>query len=298
MATIVVGIEDSLRAQDAVALAGELARASGAGVRAVCAYPFDPRPDAHFNDSMRAALRETAEETLEAFCEPLSDLPVVERVAVPDPSPARALLAEAAASDAALIVVGFHGRTRGTAWRLLQGSPCPIALAPLGHRLRPHLEGRRVTAAFDGSDGARAAVSAGSVLAQSFGLPLRVVTAFDPDPATPESIHTPPGFLRITNDAERGARSRLDRVAASLGVEAAFRLGDPSRELALESEASDLLVIGSRSYGPTPAVLLGGVSGRLVESSACPVLIVPNGMRAPLAGLAQACGELLTSPAA
>ena len=77
MATIVVGIEDSLRAQDAVALAGDLARASGAEVLAVCAYPFDPRPAAHYNVSMRAPLREAAEETLEALCEPLSDLPVV-----------------------------------------------------------------------------------------------------------------------------------------------------------------------------------------------------------------------------
>ena len=41
VATIVVGIEDSLRGQDAVALAGDLARASGAEVLAVCAYPFD-----------------------------------------------------------------------------------------------------------------------------------------------------------------------------------------------------------------------------------------------------------------
>ena len=299
MATIVVGIEDSLRAQDAVALAGDLARASGAEVRAVCAYPFDPRPAAHYNASMRAPLREAAEETLEALCEPLSDLPGVHRVAVPDPSPARALLTEAAASGAALIVVGFHGRPRGTAWRLLQGSPYPIALAPPGNRLRPHLMSRRVTAAFDGSEGAHAAVFAATVLARSLGRALRVVTVFDPDLAAPAQIHAPPGFLRITQDAEREARSQLERVVATLpDADPAFLIGDPVRELALESEISDLLVVGSRSYGPSPALLLGGVSGRLIETAACPVVIVPNGVTEPLAGLFQTCGKLLTSPAA
>ena len=61
-------------------------------------------------------------------------------------------------------------------------------------------------------------------------------------------------------------------------AEPAFLVGDPARELARESEVSDLLVIGSRSYGPSPAVLLGGVSGPLIETAACPVLIVPNGV--------------------
>jgi nucleotide-binding universal stress UspA family protein len=294
VATIVVGIEDSLRAEDAVALAGELARAAGAEVRAVCAYPFDPRPAAHFNASMRDPLRQAAEETLEALCQPLSDLPVVHRVAIADPSPARALLTEAAACGAALIVVGYHGRPRGTAWRLLQGSPYPVALAPPSQRLRPHSIRRRVVAAFDGSDGAHAAVFAASVLARVRQEPLRIVTVFDPDVAAPAEIHAPPGFLRITQEAEHEARSRLERVVATVpSAEPAFLIGDPARELTRESEVSDLLVVGSRSYGPSPALLLGGVSGRLIETAACPVLVVPNGVPTPLSAL-----EPLTIPTA
>jgi hypothetical protein len=41
VATIVVGIEDSFRAEDAVALAGDLAAAADAEVLAVSAYRFD-----------------------------------------------------------------------------------------------------------------------------------------------------------------------------------------------------------------------------------------------------------------
>jgi nucleotide-binding universal stress UspA family protein len=300
--TIVVGIEDSLRGEDAIALAGDVARAGDADVLAVCAYPFDARPAAHYNAAMRATLREQASAMLDRLCEPLSDLTGVRRIAIADPSPARALLAAAAASDAALIVVGSshaghdgHVRPGSTAWRLLQGAPCSVALAPQGHRLRPHLPGGRVTVAFDGSRGAWAALAAGAPLARAWERSLRVVTVFAPEPPTSPWTHVPPGFIRITPDAERAARASLERAAAAVeGAQAAFLVGDPARELARESQVSDLIVTGSRGYGPEPAVLLGGVSGRLLETAACPVLIVPNGAAVPLGGL----GKLRTQAAA
>jgi nucleotide-binding universal stress UspA family protein len=37
----------------------------------------------------------------------------------------------------------------------------------------------------------------------------------------------------------------------------------------------DLLVMGSRGYGPIGRVLLGGVSNRVIRSAACPVEVVP-----------------------
>jgi nucleotide-binding universal stress UspA family protein len=302
MSTIVVGIDDSLRSQDAVALAADLARAGGAGVLAVCAYPFDDRPAAHFNPVMRGPLREAAEDTLERLCEPLSGLACIRRVPVADTSPARALLEAAKAADAALIVVasshaGYHGRVcpGSTAWRLLQGSPYPVAIAPQGHRLRPHLSSGRVTVAFDGSPGARAALRAATPLAQAAGLTLRLTRVFAPETQTVPWLPAPPGLIRVTDNAERGARAELERAVAELPeAETAFLIGDPAHELALESEISDLLVIGSRDYGPAPAVLLGGVSGRLVETATCPVLIVPNGVADPLHGFVKTRGELLT----
>src|SRR4051812_35024889 len=99
MATIVVGIEDSLRGEDAVALAGDLARNSTAEVLAVCAYPFDDDPSAHYNLAMRVPLREAAESTLDRLCEPLGAIAGLRQLAVADLSPARALLNAAAATD-------------------------------------------------------------------------------------------------------------------------------------------------------------------------------------------------------
>jgi nucleotide-binding universal stress UspA family protein len=41
-----------------------------------------------------------------------------------------------------------------------------------------------------------------------------------------------------------------------------------------------VLVVGSRRFGPLRSALLGGVSSPLIERAACPVVIVPRGVRA------------------
>jgi nucleotide-binding universal stress UspA family protein len=306
VATIIVGVDDTPRSEDAVALAGDLARATGAEVLAVCAFPYDDRPAAHFNPVMRAPLHEAASAILEQLTEPLSDLPHVRRLAVADLSPARALLSAAADAGGELIVVGSsHAGSHGcvypgsTASRLLQGAPCAVALAPQGHRLRPQLRHERISAAFDGSPGAHAATRTAALFARAFGMPLRVTRVFTRDWMPPPGLQVPPGFVRITSEAERSALEALERAVAGLaGAEAAFLTGDPARELALESEVSHLMVTGSRGYGPAPAVLLGDVSGHLMSAAACPVIIVPNGVQAPLDNLfAQGRGKLRTATA-
>jgi nucleotide-binding universal stress UspA family protein len=45
------------------------------------------------------------------------------------------------------------------------------------------------------------------------------------------------------------------------------------------------MLAGSRGYGPLRSVLGGGVSGRLMHTVHCPVIIVPRGVEAPLAKL-------------
>jgi nucleotide-binding universal stress UspA family protein len=75
------------------------------------------------------------------------------------------------------------------------------------------------------------------------------------------------------------ARAALDKALASLPFEAADELleGDVVDELAaLDERECDLLVIGSRGYGPVRRVLLGGVSRRLIRRAACPLVVVPR----------------------
>lgn len=48
----------------------------------------------------------------------------------------------------------------------------------------------------------------------------------------------------------------------------------PHSLAALDPRDVDLLVCGSRRYGPVRRVLLGGVSGRLIRIAASPVMVV------------------------
>lgn len=52
--------------------------------------------------------------------------------------------------------------------------------------------------------------------------------------------------------------------------------GDPAEVLAARSRELDLLVIGSRGYGPVRHALVGNVSWAVMRDAACPVLVVPR----------------------
>src|SRR5512133_4341250 len=87
----------------------------------------------------------------------------------------------------------------------------------------------------------------------------------------------------------RAARA-LQAAIAELGDEVrievdAFAEDDPADVLIRVSEHLDLLVCGSRGYGPVRAVLLGGVSARVAAEARCPVIVLPRGVREPLQAL-------------
>jgi nucleotide-binding universal stress UspA family protein len=63
---------------------------------------------------------------------------------------------------------------------------------------------------------------------------------------------------------------------------------DPADVLIRVSENLDLLICGSRGYGPLRAVLLGGVSRRLTAEARCPVIVLPRGVKASLDALMEA----------
>jgi nucleotide-binding universal stress UspA family protein len=74
-------------------------------------------------------------------------------------------------------------------------------------------------------------------------------------------------------------------VADGVRVEIRVALG-PAREALVQAcrDDVDLLVMGSRAYGPLRSVLLGSVSRHVVDHAPCPVIVVPRGARARLVG--------------
>lgn len=114
----------------------------------------------------------------------------------------------------------------------------------------------------------------GAALAAQAGATVRVVTVFDPT----DYAHA---IAAAGEDEElrEPARRDLDAVVRSVGGAAATGElvdGDPAETLTRLSVDWDLLVLGSRSYGPLRAVLLGGVSGVLVHRAGCSLMVVPH----------------------
>jgi nucleotide-binding universal stress UspA family protein len=99
-----------------------------------------------------------------------------------------------------------------------------------------------------------------------------------------------PTPILIAFDPLRADRGPLELGLAAheltgVAVEAEVQVADPADALVRISGHVDVLVCGSRGYGPVRSVLLGGVSGRVVNAARCPVLVLPRGDEQPLAEL-------------
>ena len=75
--------------------------------------------------------------------------------------------------------------------------------------------------------------------------------------------------------AVQTARELAERHGAALQVRAVTN-GDPAEELATMAEDLDLLVVGSRAYGPSGRLLSGETSTALARRAPCPLLVVPR----------------------
>ena len=89
----------------------------------------------------------------------------------------------------------------------------------------------------------------------------------------------------LRTQAENALRRQTDALGDGVPVETDAFVEDPADVLIRVSENLDLIVCGSRGYGPLRAVLLGGVSRRLAADARCPVIVLPRGVEASLEAL-------------
>lgn len=271
MSTILIGVDATARSEDAVALARRLARL-GAGDVVLATVTAD-RDEGHATvRRMRGLL---------AGIEPER----VRTAIVPGRSAARGLHDLALAEDAALIVVGSThtgrlGRARpgATGERLLLGAPCAVAIAPHGYRTR--LDGvlTRVGVAYDGSPEAMAAFGAAHAIARATAARLQALTVI---PLEVYGTYAS-GHAEIDAALRESLARAVEDVPDADGV---VLDGRPWAALAAYSEQLDLLLVGSRGYGPVRAVITGGTSGPLLHHAHCPVVVLPRGVEHPLVGL-------------
>jgi nucleotide-binding universal stress UspA family protein len=135
----------------------------------------------------------------------------------------------------------------------------------------------------DATPESREALAMAARLAAAAHAPLRLVSVVhQPSPAHPMFAATGTSYARWAADARRAAEHHvheaLEAVAPDAGAGVLILDGDPVEQLAHVSRRLDLLLLGSRRYGPLRTALLGGVSSPLIEQAACPLLIVPRGV--------------------
>ena len=283
---IIVGV--ALREDDdaPLALAHTLAQLTGAPLALVTSYTFGMAPPHAAPEWLAAVHRQAglALAPIAATC--AEDLDVSTHVR-PSTSAARALLEVAIELEASAIVVGSSHRGRvgrvlagSVTTDLLHGAPCPVVVAPRDYIERT--DGfQRIGVGFIDSPEGHAALSVACELARASDRSVAVYNVMEPIEWSPALLIDGWNVDRAIN-AEREEHVRSTSASARrLLPEAVLSMievsaGDPATILAGTSAGLDLLVCGSRRYGPSRSVILGNVSRELARSSACPLLIVPR----------------------
>jgi len=288
---IVVGYDDSAQARDALAVGVALARATGYPLMLASAYGPVAALSQDELDARGAEVLDQLERAADSLPTELST--AVELTAVPGSSAAAALHQLAEGVHPRAIVLGSCHRgpvgrvlMGSVAERLLNGAPCPVVVAPRGVAGRDPLRLRTVCVGFDARAEGWTALQRAAQVAAAAGAHLRVVMALQPLTGTP----TMPMFpAEVVAEHHRRAEIELDRAVRSVAnrLEAEPRLvrGYPEAVLAKEAERDvDLLVLGSRGYGPLRRVLLASVSTELMRSAPCAVMVVPRSAQPELTG--------------
>lgn len=282
---IIIGFERTPQGDDALALGAELGDALEAVILVATVMPWTSSAVA--GQELERALEADSREAFAIARDRLRPREVETR-AVADPSPAAGLYRLAEAEYATLIVVGSSNRgpvgrvlPGSVAESLLHGAACAVAVAPRGFAESPDRHLRRIAVAFDGSPEAWAALETAIGIANRTHGTLGVLTVSEP-PALGS-----PSSVAVLNPAELGDVERrekervlklaLQRVPPALHAEGRVLTGEPGPALAAAARDFDLIVTGSRGYGPLRRAILGSTSEKLIRAAPCPVLVPPRG---------------------
>ncbi len=281
-----MGVDGYPEGRDATVLATAMARATDAEVMLVAVHPepvvvlpagLDWKS---LHQQARAMLAEVRDELA----------PDARLTVETDLSVARALHRVIAREHRDLLVVGSsrhapEGRVRiGKRVRqLLCHFECALAIAPHGYQANPDQTFSRIGVGYDGSPESTAALLLAGSIAIGAGAELHVRGVVD-DRMPSAGFGAVWGgdmsgtWQEIVRDQLDLLRERALDAAKETGanVEVVADAGRPADALLELSGCVDLLVIGSRRWGPAARVLLGSTGEAVLHDAACPVLAVPR----------------------
>jgi nucleotide-binding universal stress UspA family protein len=274
---VVVGVDGTQGGRDAIVLAKHLL-GEGGELTLAYVFPGDTLPSRGSNSTYDAAQRDRVLELLETAREEAGVAAQLRSAGSPSVGHGLHVLAES--TDADLLIVGSS--QRGLLGRALigddtraalNGAPCAVAIAPTGYAQEASTI-REIGIAYNGSPESEHALAVGRRLAAESGA---VVSAF-------EAVALPayqffPGPQAVEESIKSLTQGARDRIAALGGVEPHAAYGVPAEELALYSASLDLLIVGSRDYGPIGRIVYGSTARRLARMARCPLLVLTRGSR-------------------
>jgi nucleotide-binding universal stress UspA family protein len=273
---VLVGVDGSAHGRDAIALASRLTDDDGkltlAHVRNAELNPFEAVTPGLVTEDREASEKLLVKESETAGVS-------AELVSVVAMDAGRGLHLRAEEQHADLLVVGSssHGAlgramlgddTRAA----LNGAPCAVAIAAVGYSEHPSPIAD-VGVAYNESPESKQGLALARELAARTRAKVRALEVVSIP--TYAFIGMSPPLLGETVDAM--LREATARIGELSGVEARAVYGLVGEELAQFGDALDILVVGSRSYGPLRRLVLGSTSNYLERHARCSLLVLPRG---------------------
>jgi len=272
---VLVGVDGKAYGRDAIALASRLAGPDGkltlTHVRQGELHPL--------HAITPGLLEKEREESLALLERERADAAVqAELVSVVASSPGAGLHRQAEAQGADLLVVGSCSRSAfGRAMigddtrAALNGAPCAVAIAARGYSAHP-TPLAKVGVAYNGSPESKSALAVAMEVAQ----PTRAAVSAMEVVAVPTYAFTGVMAPPMGETIELLLSDANARMSQLPGVEGRAAYGLAGEELAAFGEEVDLLVIGSRGYGPLRRLVLGSTSEYLERHARCSLLVLPR----------------------
>jgi nucleotide-binding universal stress UspA family protein len=270
---VLIGIDGRQGGRDAIALACELAA------------PHAALTLVHIQSSLIEAVTDFDRARYEQVLNDARDAVALEGVALEadtilefHPSVGRGLHKLAEDQGADLLVVGSTHRALLGRVLLgdhcagaLNGSPCAIAVATRGYSSTPHAW-ERIGIGHNGSPESEHALAVAREIAGRHGARLKAFHVV----SLPEVRDERPLPADWPKTIEALIARDTERLAQLPGVEALVSYGGTGEELVQLAGGVDLMVVGSRGFGPIGRLFYGSVSHYLVQHAKCPVLVLPR----------------------
>ena len=272
---VLVGVDGRPNGRDAITLASQLIDPDGKMTLAHV-HSGKLRPSHAITPGTVTEEREASHDLLEqerAAADVKANLLSIESM-----SPGRGLHEQAEKQDADLLVVGScsHGvlgramlgdNTRAA----LNGAPCAVAVAPRGYAADPHPIDK-VGVAYNASPESIAALAVAGKLAAMTGSTTHAVEVVS-IPSTAYAGIVVCTFEDYIDAILQEANSRLEELP---DVEGHAVYGLAGEELAVFGDQVDILVVGSRGYGPVKRLVLGSTVDYLQRHARCALLVLPR----------------------